>query len=192
MRTRLEGLVQGLRHRSYRTVPDRFAVESDIEVVEPGKGESAVYLGIGTIVDRDPVERDLEIFDGDIRSRAVRRQRLEADKRNIFERYIPDVAEALSNLAGASEDRLLGNLQALARERTAEADVELDEDGNPIEKQAEREPVDDSTLIVPENKSLDAPTELFTNGANGVKKNGRKRGKRTISPATRRRSGRWW
>ncbi|RMF72333.1 MAG: DNA topoisomerase VI subunit B, partial [Planctomycetota bacterium] len=65
--------------------------------------------------------------------RRRRRQRLEADRRGIFERYIPDVAEALSSLTGASEDRLLSQLQKIARSRTQDADLQFDEDGNPIQ-----------------------------------------------------------
>jgi len=64
--------------------------------------------------------------------RRRKRQRLEADRRNIFERYIPDVAEALAKLTGASESRIVKQLQAIAHTRTAEADMELDEEGRPI------------------------------------------------------------
>ncbi len=70
--------------------------------------------------------------------RRRRRQKLEAQRRDIFSRYIPDVAEALANLTSGSEERLLRDLRAIARHRTAEADVELDEDGKPI-----AEPVSD-------------------------------------------------
>ena len=65
--------------------------------------------------------------------RRRRRQKMEAAKRDIFGRYIPDVAEALANLAGASEERILRDLRMIARTRTAEADVVLDEDGKPIQ-----------------------------------------------------------
>lgn len=64
--------------------------------------------------------------------RRRRRQRMEADRRSIFGRYIPDVAEALANLTGLSEDRLVKQLSTIAKMRTAEADVQLDEDGRPI------------------------------------------------------------
>ena len=87
-----------------------------------------------------------------------RRQRLEGERRSIFTRYIPDVAEALANLTGQDEDRLARELQAIARRRTADADVELDEDGRPIRKpadQAEDDALagDESTVIVPENEA---------------------------------------
>jgi len=125
--------------------------------------------------------------------RRRRRQRLEADRRNIFERYIPDVAEALVSLSGASEERLLRELQRIARSRTAEADVELDEDGKPIDNAAGRSragsrkrasaggggardtdtPADDelaadgSIIIVPENEAPpESASDLFDSDPN--------------------------
>ncbi|MBL8877740.1 MAG: DNA topoisomerase VI subunit B [Phycisphaerales bacterium] len=98
--------------------------------------------------------------------RRRRRQRLESERRSIFERYIADVAESLANMTGASEKKLLTELQTMARRRTAEADVELDEDGKPISKAAEPEPElsgDESTVIVAENQAATEPAgeELF-------------------------------
>ncbi len=111
--------------------------------------------------------------------RRRRRQKLEAQKRDIFSRYIPDVAEALAHLTGTSEQRLLRELQAIARARTAEADVELDEDGKPIVKPPEPEEAvseDDSVVIVPENEAAEVPDALFDeNGANGTGKSGGRR-----------------
>ncbi len=85
--------------------------------------------------------------------RKRKRQKLEGERRGIFERYIPDVAEALSTLTGEQPEGLAAILQELARERTAVADVELDEDGKPIEVAPEKDDFapDDSTLIVEEN-----------------------------------------
>ncbi len=102
--------------------------------------------------------------------RRRRRQRMESERRNIFGRYIPDVAEALASLSGQSEDRLLRDLQAIAKRRTAEADVELDEDGKPIAQgdaannggaTDDELAGDGSTVVVPENEAPAAPTELF-------------------------------
>jgi hypothetical protein len=65
-----------------------------------------------------------------------------------------DVAEALGNLTGASQEKIALELQAIARERTAEADVELDEDGKPIEKKEvvkDELAGDESTVIIEAN-----------------------------------------
>jgi len=104
--------------------------------------------------------------------RRRRRQRLEADKRNIFERYIPDVAEALANLTGGKPDRLMSELQLIARTRTAAADEELDEDGRPIPRAPARDEFasDESTVIVPENEAPEVPEALFEEPANGKPK----------------------
>jgi DNA topoisomerase-6 subunit B len=112
--------------------------------------------------------------------RKRRKQRLEADRRSIFERYIPDVAEALAVLTGSSERPIAERLQKIARARTAEADVELDEDGKPIEKPAAVETPefagDDSVVIVPENEApaVAADEDLFSNGAASTKKRRRR------------------
>ncbi len=112
--------------------------------------------------------------------RRRRRQKLEAQRRDIFTRYIPDVAEALSGLTGQSEERLRRDLQAVARQRTAEADVELDENGKPIEvpKDVAEERMlngDESTVIVPENEAAVVPEELFEENGNGRNGKGKRR-----------------
>jgi DNA topoisomerase-6 subunit B len=105
--------------------------------------------------------------------RRRKRQRLESQRRSIFERYIPDVAEALAKLTGQSEDGLLRNLQAIARRRTAEADLELDEDGRPVRRdavdEAEELPDDGSTVVVADNATEEVPVveELFESGNGG-------------------------
>lgn len=113
--------------------------------------------------------------------RKRRRQKLESERRSIFERYIADVAEALANITGASEKKLLTELLDIARKRTADADVELDEDGKPIAKPAEPETEfngDESTVIVAENQSAAEPAneELFESPSPG-KGNKRRRGR---------------
>ena len=107
--------------------------------------------------------------------RRRKRQRLEGERRSIFERYIQDVAEALAAISGGNASKLAAGLQAIARRRTAEADVRLDEDGRPIAAGASAarsaqaknaEPGDElsgdeSTVIVPENETPPAADGLF-------------------------------
>jgi DNA topoisomerase-6 subunit B len=99
--------------------------------------------------------------------RRRRRQRMESQRRDIFTRYIPDVAAALSSLTGASEDRLLRDLQAVAKRRTAEADTVLDENGKPVAAAAETDELtgDESIVVVPENEAAVVSDDLF--GENG-------------------------
>jgi DNA topoisomerase-6 subunit B len=102
--------------------------------------------------------------------RRRKRQRLEGERRSIFERYIRDVAEALANITGGGEttqSRLMKELLAIARTRTAEADVELDDEGKPVEEsKKDREDgelaTDENTVIVEENAPpTETPQALF-------------------------------
>jgi DNA topoisomerase-6 subunit B len=85
--------------------------------------------------------------------RRRRRQRMEAAKRDIFGRYIPDVAEALATLTGASEERILRDLRMIAKHRTAQADVVLDEDGKPVPVAADGKP---SSVVPASSRSVAA------------------------------------
>jgi len=104
------------------------------------------------------------------------RQRLQADRRSIFTRYIPDVAEALANLTGTSEQRLLRDLQVIARARTADADLQFDEDGNPIRPETDPLAEDDSTVIVADGPPP-GPGNLFGDDAPAAKRRSRSRRK---------------
>ncbi|MBK9120160.1 MAG: DNA topoisomerase VI subunit B [Phycisphaerales bacterium] len=117
--------------------------------------------------------------------RRRRKQKLESERRNIFERYIPDVALALTSLAGGDTQRLMEDLHAIARVRTADADVELDEDGKPIEKDEHGEleaafEHDESTVVIPENETSTTVDNLFEAPAGGGSgPAGKKRRRRT-------------
>jgi DNA topoisomerase-6 subunit B len=97
--------------------------------------------------------------------RRRKRQRLEGERRSIFERYVYDVADALASMTGCSREVLMRSLQSLARQRTAEADVVLDEEGRPVSRSAAAEDElagDESTVIVEENAPpADAEAGLF-------------------------------
>jgi DNA topoisomerase-6 subunit B len=97
--------------------------------------------------------------------RRRRRQRLEADRRSIFTRYIPDVAEALASLTGQNPRELMQKLERIARRRTAQADVQLDEEGRPIHQPSDELPDDGSVVIVENHRSEPAPGELFAQDA---------------------------
>lgn len=98
--------------------------------------------------------------------RRRRRQRLEGERRSIFERYVYDVADALASMTGDSRESLMRSLQGIARRRTAEADVVFDEDGRPAVRGAaevgDELAGDESTVIVEENAPpADAEAGLF-------------------------------
>ena len=63
-----------------------------------------------------------------------RRKRVaqEGERRNIFLRYLREVATAVHALNGADRDRLYAELLQVAKRKTAEADVQLDQRGRAI------------------------------------------------------------
>ena len=54
-------------------------------------------------------------------------------RRNVFLRYLGEVASAVSEINQASRDELYGRLLRVAKKRTAEADVKLDSRGRPVD-----------------------------------------------------------
>jgi DNA topoisomerase VI subunit B len=61
----------------------------------------------------------------------------EGERRNIFLRYLGEVATAVSEINSADAKDLYERLLAQAKKKTAEADVVLGEDGKPIEEAEE-------------------------------------------------------
>jgi len=129
--------------------------------------------------------------------RKRQRMRREGQRRDIFQRYINEVARALHAIEpGIEPERVAQDLQAVAATRTAFADVELDEEGAPVEKPARQAPEEADTIVVEERMGAGAvqeeedessappPTKRrASNGAgkrkrtrNGARKRGDKRG----------------
>jgi DNA topoisomerase-6 subunit B len=63
------------------------------------------------------------------------RVRHEGERRSLFLRYIGEVATAVNRVNGFDRKKLYEQLLEVARKRTAEADVELDDRGKPIEEE---------------------------------------------------------
>jgi DNA topoisomerase-6 subunit B len=63
------------------------------------------------------------------------RVRHEGERRNLFLRYVGEVATAVSRINNTNRDKLYHQLLDVAKKRTAEADVELDDRGKPIEEE---------------------------------------------------------
>jgi len=61
------------------------------------------------------------------------RVKQEGERRSIFLRYLGEVATAVSGINNADRDKLYDHLLAVAKKKTAEADMKLGEDGRPIE-----------------------------------------------------------
>ncbi|MDR2346931.1 MAG: DNA topoisomerase VI subunit B [Planctomycetaceae bacterium] len=61
--------------------------------------------------------------------------RQEGERRSIFIRYLKEVANAISKVNNVDQNTLLNMLTNLAKQKTATADLKLDENGKPIENQ---------------------------------------------------------
>jgi len=94
-----------------------------------------------------------------------RRQRIkrEGERRNLYARYIGEVARALHTIdERIDREKVLEGLQAAAEERTALADQEVDEEGRLVERadQARRDEDEDVIVIDREApESAEAPPE---------------------------------
>ena len=73
----------------------------------------------------------------------------EGQRRSIFLRYLKEVAAAVSTINGDDRDKLYEQLLAVAKKKTAEADVKLDDRGKPIVDEEEIE-LGDNCIIVPQ------------------------------------------
>lgn len=58
----------------------------------------------------------------------------QSDRRDIFLRYLKEVSTAVSELNGAEKEELYDKLVLVAKKRTSEADMKLDDRGRPIEE----------------------------------------------------------
>ncbi len=87
------------------------------------------------------------------------RVKQEGERRSIFLRYLGEVATAVSAINGSDRDRLFEQLLKVAKRKTAEADVRLDERGKVVEE----EDFGGNVLIV-EPEELDA-VELLAGAA---------------------------
>ena len=90
-----------------------------------------------------------------------RRQKMkrEGQRRDIFSRYIAEIARSTAALTGEDEGRLLDALLQQAQARTAIADAELDEDGNYVTP-ANRQENDEGVIIVDSDNDKAAPAQV--------------------------------
>jgi len=80
------------------------------------------------------------------------RVRQEGERRNIFLRYLGEVASAVSEINRADRKDLYERLLKIATKKTAEADVKLDSRGRPIEEELD---FGSNVLIVDPNEVAD-------------------------------------
>jgi DNA topoisomerase-6 subunit B len=86
--------------------------------------------------------------------RKRQKMRRESERRDVFERYIGEIAKAINAISGEETQRIYDALLEQARSKTAIADQELDEDGRVRKQELE---IDDEGVIIVE--SAIAPIE---------------------------------
>ena len=89
----------------------------------------------------------------------------EGQRRSIFLRYLKEVAAAVSTINGDDRDKLYEQLLAVAKKKTAEADVKLDDRGKPIVDEEELE-LGDNCIIVSQ-QAAGLPAVAVDAAANG-------------------------
>ncbi len=89
--------------------------------------------------------------------RRRQKMRREGQRRDVFSRYIAEIARSTSALTGDDEGALLDALLKQAQARTAIADAELDEDGNYVKP--EKKPAADDGVIIVESDPAPAQVE---------------------------------
>jgi len=90
-----------------------------------------------------------------------RRQKMkrESERRDVFERYIGEIAKACNALVGVEAQKLYDALLEQARSKTAIADATLDEDGNIIRDDSNGRLDDDDGVLIVRNDDPDTPPD---------------------------------
>ncbi len=106
------------------------------------------------------VGRKLGVF---LRKRLKVKQ--QGERRNIFLRYLGEVASAVSDINNFSRDKLYDQLVELAQRRTADADMKLDKHGRPLDE--EDLELGDNVLIVDPSEQEEQLLAMVNGNGNG-------------------------
>jgi DNA topoisomerase VI subunit B len=88
----------------------------------------------------------------------------EASRRDVFERYIGEIAKAINGINGTDAKKLYDVLLAEAKKRTAIADAHLDEEGKIVDKTAQEELKNDEGVVMVESRAAHLTEAEQTNG----------------------------
>ncbi len=88
----------------------------------------------------------------------------EGERRNVFLRYLGEVATAVSDINRADRKKLYDQLLAVAKRKTAQADMKLDQRGQVIEENNDDLENDPNVLIVEATHEVGIRTTENTNG----------------------------
>jgi DNA topoisomerase-6 subunit B len=82
--------------------------------------------------------------------------RRQSERRDVFERYIGEIAQAVNAISGADAKKLYEALLTQARKHTAVADLKLDEEGRKVKEQEAED--EEGVIIVEQAMAAGAPT----------------------------------
>jgi hypothetical protein len=77
----------------------------------------------------------------------------EAARRDVFERYIGEIAKAINAINGTDTKKLYDILLAEAKRRTAVADAQLDEEGRTLKKDEHEDLKEDEGVVMVESRA---------------------------------------
>ena len=107
----------------------------------------------------------------------------EGQRRTIFLRYLGEVATAVATINGGNRDKIYEELLRVAKKKTAEADVKLDESGQPIDEPEELN-LGENVIIVSQRGHQESDEEPAATESEGkqekTKKKVRKKTKKKI------------
>ena len=87
------------------------------------------------------------------------RVKTQGERRNIFLRYLREVADAVAVIRGVDRDEIHAHLMQVAKRVTAAADMKLDEHGNPIMEDGEEDFAGPVLIVPQEEKAVPAAAE---------------------------------
>ena len=112
----------------------------------------------------------------------------EGQRRSIFLRYLGEVATAVSQINGTDRAKLYEQLLAVAKRKTAEADVKLDDRGKPIEEEDDLDLGENCIIVsqMPTQSSDMAGDDEPEAAKPAPKQRGKARVRESAAPATTR------
>ena len=139
-----------------------FTSESKEAVASYPEIQKEIRLGL------QAVGRKLAMF---VRKRMKVKQ--EGERRNVFLRYLGEVAGAVNEINGRDKKKLYDMLLKVAKRKTEQADIKLDDQGRVI-KRTEEDEYGDNVLIV-KHEEIETPSASAETPATGAKKAKEKR-----------------
>ena len=103
----------------------------------------------------------------------------EGQRRTIFLRYLGEVATAVATINGGKRDKIYEELLRVAKKKTAEADVKLNESGQPIDEPEELN-LGENVIIVSQREQQETDEEPATTKSERRQKKTKKKTKKKV------------